>query len=334
MPLYDLIMQNQEKLRSLENLFREYKFNLDHFFGSLDQKKTEQIFELFLNCTGKLIFTGVGKSGIVAKKLASSMVSTGIPALYLSSINALHGDIGMISPNDLMIFISRSGENRELLDLATLVKNRGMVLTSWVSSPSSHLADLSDVAICLPFVKELCPFDLAPTTSSTVQLIFGDILLVALMQARGVTFDDYALNHPAGAIGKKTTTRVYDLMLVEERMPLCSPDQLLREAIVEMTEKRCGCLLVIDMKRHLKGIFTDGDLRRFIQREGASIFERSMSDLMTSNFISIDRNILAWQALRLMQKDPGKKVMMLPVLEGKKLAGLLHMHDIVSSGIS
>ena len=334
MPLYDPIMQNQEKVRSLENLFREYKFNLDHFFSSLDQKKTEQIFELLLNCTGKLIFTGVGKSGIVAKKIASSMVSAGIPAVYLSSLNALHGDIGVVSPNDLMVCMSRGGESQELLDLTTLVKKRGIIVTAWVSSPSSRLASLSDVAICLPFVKELCPFDLAPTTSSTVQLIFGDILLVALMQAKGVTFDDYALNHPAGTIGRKTKMRVYDLMLVEEKMPLCFPNQLLREAIVEMTEKRCGCLLVIDRKSHLKGIFTDGDLRRFIQKEGASVFEKSMSDLMTPNFISIDRNLLAWQALRLMQKDPGKKVMMLPVLEGKRLAGLLHMHDIVSSGIS
>jgi len=318
----------------LEALFGQYRSHLDHFFRYLDFERTRDIFHLFLTCRGKIIFTGLGKSGIVAKKLASTMISTGISSTYLSPANGLHGDIGVVTSDDLTVCLSKSGESQELLDLVTCVKKRGSQVVAWVSNPSCRLMRVSDAGIYLPVIKELCPFNLAPTTSAVVQLIFGDVVTVALMKAKKFSLSDYALNHPAGSIGKKTAIYVRDLMLVDQRLPLCHLDQLLSDAIVEFTRKRCGCLLITDGEGHLKGIFTDGDLRRAIARDGTEVFNRPMCDLMTSPFLAINKNLLAWQALAVMQKNPDKRVMMLPVLEGKQLVGLIHMHDIVQLGIS
>jgi len=318
----------------LKELFEEYQLNLNHFFDQIDCEKAEQIFHLFLNCKGKLIFTGVGKSGIIAEKLSTTMISTGTTSLYLPPMNALHGDIGIVDEKDLLICISKSGESDELLNLIPFVKKRGAKAIAWVSNPECRLIKSCDVGINLPFIKELCPFDLAPTTSTAVQLIFGDVLTMALMKAKRFSIDEYALNHPAGNIGKKITVRVHDLMLKDRFLPLCRPDQPLREAIIELTNKRCGCLLITDDQNHLKGIFTDGDLRRSIQKDPARVLEKPMRELMTPNFFSINQNLLAWEALSLMQQSPGKRVMMLPVLEKERLIGLLHMHDIIQAGIN
>ena len=318
----------------LKELFEEYQQNLNHFFESIDQEKGEKIFQTLLKCEGTLIFTGVGKSGIIAEKLAMTMISTGTKALYLPPMNALHGDIGIVNEKDVLICISKSGETKELLQLLPFVHRRGTTTIAWVSNLTSRLYSECTIGINLPFIKELCPFDLAPTTSTAVQLVFGDVLSVALMKAKKFSLDEYALNHPAGNIGKKITLRVHDLMLKEARLPLCRPDQPLREALIELTNKRCGCLLVIDEKEELQGIFTDGDLRRAIQSSTPGILEKSIQDLMTSNFFSISENVLVTEALSIMQQNPNRRVMVMPILDSKRLVGLLHMHDIVQAGIS
>ncbi|NGX51618.1 MAG: Arabinose 5-phosphate isomerase KdsD [Chlamydiae bacterium] len=318
----------------LKDLFEEYQSNLNFFFDKIDVAASEKIYQIFLACEGMIIFTGVGKSGIIAEKLAMTMISTGTKALYLPPMNALHGDIGIVTEKDVLICISKSGESSELLSLIPFAKKKGAKTVAWVSNPYSRLLAECDVGISLPLRKELCPFDLAPTTSTAIQLIFGDVLSVALMEAKNFSLDDYALNHPAGAIGKKITLTVDDLMVNGDRLPLCTPKDRLREVLVTLTNKQCGCVLVMDDERRVVGIFTDGDLRRTLQKNAATILETQMKDLMTPTFIHTNRGVLAWEALRHMQRDPKRRVMMMPVLDDKSLVGLIRMHDIVQAGIS
>ena len=269
----------------LKDLFEEYQRNLNYFFEHVEVSKAKEIFDLFLKCEGILIFTGVGKSGIIAEKLAMTMISTGTKALYLPPMNALHGDIGIMTEKDVLIYISKSGESEELLRLIPFAQRKGAKTVAWVSSPHSKLLLDSDLGISLPLNKELCPFDLAPTTSTSIQLIFGDVLSVALMKAKKFSLDEFALNHPAGTIGKKITLTVEDLMLQGEGLPLCNPNERLRDAIVTLTDKKCGCLLIVDNRQNLKGIFTDGDIRRALQKDPAAILEKTMEELMTPTSI-------------------------------------------------
>ena len=186
----------------------------------------------------------------------------------------------------------------------------------------------------LPLSKELCPFDLAPTTSTAIQLIFGDVLSVALMKGKEFGLDDYALNHPAGSIGKKVTLKVDDIMLKGERLPICRPNDRLRDALVTLTNKQCGCVLIMGSDEKIQGIFTDGDLRRALQNDAAAMLEKEMKDLMTSTFISTQKGILSWEVLRKMQENPNRRIMMMPILDKENLVGLVRMHDIVKAGIN
>lgn len=317
----------------IQELFEDYQTNLNDFFDHVDAKKAEEIFNLFLACEGMLIFTGVGKSGIIAEKLAMTMISTGTKALYLPPMNALHGDIGIVTDKDVLVCISKSGQSEELLSLVPFVQKKGAKTVAWVSNPHARLLKACDLGINLPFNKELCPFDLAPTTSTAIQLIFGDVLSVALMKAKKFSLDDYALNHPAGSIGKKIALTVDDLMLKGEALPLCRPNDRLRDALVVLTDKKCGCLLVADKTGSLQGIFTDGDLRRAFQKDPAAMLEKTMGELMTPSCIATEKGKRALEALRLMQRDEKKWVNVVPVLESEKIIGLIRMHDLVQAGI-
>ncbi|MBF5059820.1 KpsF/GutQ family sugar-phosphate isomerase [Candidatus Neptunochlamydia vexilliferae] len=318
----------------IKDLFEEYQKNLNYFFDHVDPEKAEENFNLFLGCEGMVIFTGVGKSGIIAEKLAMTMISTGTKALYLPPMNALHGDIGIVTEKDLLVCISKSGESEELLSLVPFARKKGAKTVAWVSNPQSKLLTACDLGICLPLSKELCPFDLAPTTSTSIQLIFGDVLSVALMKAKNFSLDEYALNHPAGAIGKKITLKVEDLMLKGERLPLCPPNVRLRDALVILTDKKCGCLLITDEAGKLQGIFTDGDLRRAFQSDPAKMLEKKMEELMTPSCLFTEKNQRAFDALRFMQGDEKKWVNVMPVVESGTLIGLIRMHDLVQAGIA
>ncbi len=318
----------------LKQLFEDYQKNLAPFFEDLDIKKAEEIFHLLLNTKGTLVFSGVGKSGIIAEKLAMTMISTGTKALYLPAMNALHGDIGALSADDILICISKSGESEELLELIPFARERGAKTIAWVSNESSKLFIQCDKAICLPFRREVCPFDLAPTTSTAIQLIFGDVLAVALMRAKKFSLDQYALNHPAGLIGKKVTLKVDDLMLSGDKLPVCRPSDLLETVLSEFSAKRCGCVLVTNANGQLEGIFTDGDLRRALHIHPKEILKKEMRELMTPSFFSTNSGEYAFEALKQMQQDPKRFVTTMPVLKGKRLVGLIRMHDIVQAGIS
>lgn len=318
----------------LKELLDNQRHYTDHFFKTLDLRPVEQLVQLLLQCSGVLFFTGVGKSGLIAKKIAFTMVSTGTRAFYLSPTDAVHGDLGMVSSNDVFIMLSKSGESDELINLVPAIRNKGAKLVGVVCNQQSRLADACHVTIPLPFQRELCPFDMAPTMSTTSQLLFGDLLAIALMQHKNFSLDQYALNHPSGQIGKRITLKVKDLMLTGDRIPLCKPEDQLGQILVELSNKRCGCILIVDNSGKLMGIFTDGDLRRTLQKVGGQVLESCMKDVMNPNFCSIGPEVLAWEAMKSMEANEQKRIMVLPVLDiESKVLGLLHMHDIIQSGI-
>lgn len=315
----------------LHQLFDLARDNIETFFEQIDVDSAERVFELFLRTRGVIFFTGVGKSGLVASKIAATFTSTGTKSLYVSPQDALHGDIGIVSPEDLFVFLSKSGESEELLQLTPYLRNKGVKLVAVVSKAGSRLSRACDLEIVLPFKNELCPFDLAPTTSSIIQLIFGDVMAAALMRKKQFTLDAYALNHPAGQIGK-STLKVADLMVKEDQLPLCHPEERLAEVLDRMTAKRCGCLIVVDHEKRLQGIFTDGDLRRALQQR-KDVMETQVGELMTKGGRMIPHSAFAWEAMRQMEEDQQKPITILPVVDEGRVRGLIKMHDLVQSGL-
>lgn len=316
------------------SLFKQQKGHINYFFENIDHEATEKIIDKLHNCSGSIIFSGVGKSGIIAKKLAVTFSSTGVKSFYLSPLNALHGDLGMVGSEDIFILLSKSGQTKELLNLIPHIRQKKAFIIGLASQKKSLFHKECDLSIYLPMVKELCPFNLAPTTSAAVQLIFGDILAVALMEKNKITLQEYSLNHPSGTIGKKTTLIVDKIMRKNDDIPICKPNDLIAEVIPTLSNKRCGAIIVTDDKKNLLGIFTDGDLRRAIQNNPKDLFYQKVSNFMTKSPKSIIRDMLAWDALKLMEKNPKQLVMVLPVVEGSKVVGILHMHDILQAGLT
>lgn len=318
----------------VEELIQKQKDNLEYFFSHLDLEKAAQILDFVGQCKGLLIFSGVGKSELVAKKIAFTMTSTGTPALFLSATNALHGDIGIISPNDVFIMLSKSGESDELLHLIPYLRNKGVPILALVSQEGSRLAKACDLYLCLPVSSELCPFDLAPTTSAVVQMLFGDVLSVALMRKKKFSLDEYANNHPSGRIGRRISLKVKDLMLAGEKVPLCRPEATLISTLVELSNKKCGCVLVTDEQGLLLGIFTDGDLRRALEKDAIGALEKKMQDLMTLSPRQIAPDSLAWEALKMMEDDQKQPISVLAVTDDNhRVIGIVRVHDIIQSGL-
>jgi len=320
-------------VKDMKTLFNQQKKYLDYFFEKLDLKKAEKILDAFIECQGNLVFSGVGKSGIIAQKLATTFASIGARSFFLPPGNALHGDIGMISEKDLLIFLSKSGETSELLHLIPFIQKRGSKIVSLHSNSHSQLAKISDLSMELPLLRELCPFNLAPTTSAVLQLIFGDVLAVAMMERKNFGLKDYILNHPAGMIGKKLTLKVNHLMLTGEAIPFCSPKDRLIDVLHEISNKCCGCLLVVDEKKNLLGIFTDGDLRRSLQSDGINAMQKTMESLMVKNPMTIEANVLAIDAMKQMEENPQRLVTVLPVTNDQQVTGILRLHDVIQAGL-
>lgn len=318
----------------LKTLFERQKKSLDHFFSSVDVSAVEKVLEKMFSCKGVLILMGVGKSGHIAQKIAATLSSTGSRSSYLCPSHALHGDLGFVTKDDIFLLFSKSGESQELLDLIPHIRRKGAFIIAAVSHENSRLAKVSDLSICLPLKEELCPFNLAPTTSTALQLLFGDSLAIALMQKRQFTMNDFAANHPSGFLGRKLTMKVADLMLKGEQLPICRPEDKLIDILHELSAKKCGCLLVCDAEGHLKGIFTDGDLRRAIESKGASSLQETLSRLMTASPLTIPSHQLVVEAMRQMEADSSRLVTVLPVLEQNRVVGLLRMHDIVQAGLA
>ena len=316
-----------------ELLLNKQKF-LNHFFADLSLEKLEEVLSILLKCEGMVIFTGVGKSGLVGKKIARSMTSTGTRAFFLSPTDALHGDIGIVRQGDVFVIISKSGETEELLNLVPYLRSRNITIIAFLSKKGSRLEKAVDCALFLPLERELCPYDMAPTTSTTIQSIIGDILTVALMRKKEVTLDQYALSHPAGNIGKKASLSVNDLMVKGDKIPICSESDRIIETLVELSSKQCGCLLVVSPENTLQGIFTDGDLRRSLLTHGPTVLEKPVGELMTKGPRTILQNALAVEAVRKMEENQKCAITVMPVVNAEeKLTGLVKLHDILQAGI-
>lgn len=318
----------------IKELFDKKRQYVNYFFDYVNLEEAEKFLQILVHCQGTIVLTGIGKSGLVAEKIAVTMTSTGTRALFMSPFNALHGDLGILRDKDLFVILSKSGETDELLTLIPYLRNKGVRLMSIVSNANSRLTKACDFSITLPLEKELCPFDLAPTTSTVIQMIFGDILTIALMRHNRFTLDEYALNHPSGRIGKRITMKVEDLMLTGSKVPLCHPQDKLVDTLVELSNKRCGCVLIVNEEKKLQGIFTDGDLRRALSHKGPQALELPMEQLMTPTARSVSPGKLAWEAMQLMESDQKHPITCLAVLEeNRKVLGLIKMHDIIQSGL-
>jgi arabinose-5-phosphate isomerase len=318
----------------LKALFDDQRRYLNHFFEKIDIEAAEQVLEKLSACKGVIIFSGVGKSGHIAEKVTNTLISTGTRAFFLSAANALHGDLGFVTQADLFICFSKSGATQELLHLIPHIRKRGAHTIAIVSMKNSPLEKVADQTICLPFEREICPYDLAPTTSTVSQLIFGDSLAIALMQKKKFSISDFALNHPGGLLGRKISLTVADLMLKGASLPLVHPEDLLMHVLHELSAKKTGCLLVVNEAMELLGIFTDGDLRRSIESKGPDALRLPLSELMTHHPKTISPSHLAVDAMRQMEIDPSRLVTVLPVVEKGQLVGLVRMHDILQKELS
>lgn len=288
----------------------------------------EACVERILHCKGRVVITGVGKSAIIANKIVATLNSTGTPALFMHAADAIHGDLGMIQEQDIVICISKSGNTPEIKVLVPLLKNLGSVLVALVSNTKSYLAEQADFVLNGSIDEEACPHNLAPTTSTTVHLALGDALAVCLLEARGFTSDDFAKYHPGGALGKQLYLKVGDV-LSKGLIPVVDENAGLSEVIIEISGKRLGATAVNDAEGNLKGIITDGDLRRMLQRT-LEIHSLRAKDIMTVNPKTISKDEFAVRALNLMRNY---NITQLVALDQDKIAGFVHIHDLMKEGI-
>ena len=278
---------------------------------------------------GKLILMGIGKSGHIAQKISATLSSTGTPSFFIHPTEAAHGDLGMIDKKDAILILSNSGETKEIIEILPALKRCAGSIFTLTNNADSTIAKTGDINILIKANEEACPLDLAPTSSTTLALVFGDALAVSLLEHRGFTKDDFAKSHPAGQLGKKLTTLVKDIAIMDNSTPVVSKDASLKDALIEITEKKLGITLVADGKKII-GIFTDGDLRRCLNQE-KDLVKTSIGTVMTNNFKSIAHDALAIDAAEIMEKN---KIFTLVVTHSKDNAsGIITMHQLLESGI-
>lgn len=284
---------------------------------------------LIYACQGKVVVMGMGKSGHIGKKMAATFASTGTPAFFVHPAEASHGDLGMVSKNDVVIAISNSGESNEILALIPVLKRQHIALICMTGRPDSAMGRVADVHLCVHVPQEACPLGLAPTTSTTATLVMGDALAVSLLEARGFTAEDFALSHPGGALGRKLLLHVADIMHSGDELPHVTRDASLRDALLEITRKNLGLTVIVDGLMKIEGIFTDGDLRRIFDM-GIDFQRATIGEVMTPGGIRVRPNMLAVEALNLMQT---KNITSILVADDDHLLGVVHMHDMLRAGV-
>lgn len=327
-------MDNKAHFSDVVGLLRLESNAIAETAKRLEEHQVERVMDLLAACKGKVVILGVGKSGIIAQKIAATLTSTGTAALYLHPSDALHGGLGIVNPDDVVIVLSNSGETDEIVEMLPYLKRRQVPIVAIVGNLNSTLARRAEAVLDASVDHEACPLNLAPTTSTTVALALGDALAMTLMKIKGLTTDDFAVNHPAGRLGKRLTLKVADLMHSGQQNPTITAGSTWVSVIQGISNGGLGAVSVVDESGKLAGIITDGDLRRTIQRlDHASLEDLKCEQIMTRNPVVVSADTLAYDALRLMEDRPSQ-ISVLPVVDEAHVSvGLIRLHDIVRSGL-
>ena len=296
---------------------------------SIDKEFVKAV-DVIYNCTGRVVLTGMGKSGLIARKIVSTLNSTGTPAIYLHPTDALHGDLGMVRKEDVVILISKSGDTEEIINLLPMLKRLKVTLITMCGEKNSKLGNECDIYLNISIKEEACPHDLAPTASTTATLAMGDALSVALLQKRGFTAEDFAFLHPGGSLGKRLSLEIKEIMIKGDKIPKVMENTSIKDVIFEITSKRLGTTTVVDKEGFLTGIITDGDLRRLLERT-LDIKELTAKDIMKKDPKVMKDNYLASFALQ--QMENFKITTMIIVDDENKPSGIIHLHDLINLGL-
>lgn len=322
MSVQDFITRGKQVLTIEKQAINQLEQYIDQSFQNACQ--------LMFDCKGRIIVIGMGKSGHIGNKIAATLASTGTPSFFVHPGEASHGDLGMITEQDVVILISNSGETSEVINIIPVLKRIGAKMISMSGNKASSLAKLSDEHICIKVEQEACPLGLAPTASTTATLVMGDAFAVALLEARGFTSDDFALSHPGGSLGKRLLLTLKDIMHSGIHIPIVKCDDIIKDALIEMSEKGLGMTAIVNDNNQLEGIFTDGDLRRILENK-VDIHQTKISDVMTTHCTTVAPNMLAAQALNIMEN---KRINgLLVVDESNQPIGALNMQDLLKAGI-
>ncbi len=318
----DIVLRGREVVAIERSGLERLERLVDHNFA--------EAIELLERSTGKVVLTGVGKSGIVAQKITATLNSTGTPALYLHPIDALHGDLGVVQSEDVVVVLSKSGNTTELSQLFPALRALGVQIIAITGNLNGPISSVATVTLDCSVEREACPFDLAPTASTTAMLALGDALAVVLYERKGFTEEDFAATHPGGNIGRRLLLRLEDLMKSGQDIPIVLPDEDFNGVIVEMSRKRLGATLVADQDGKLAGIITDGDLRRLLERR-TDIYQLTAQAMMTPNPMAVSADMLGSAGLALLEKN---KRTQLPVVDGSGvILGIIHIHDLIEAGL-
>ena len=318
-------LQNADILNAIKTIDCEIEA-INELKDLLDENLTKAL-DLIENAKGRIILSGMGKSGHIAKKIAASLASTGTPSFFIHPAEASHGDLGMVTDDDVIIAISNSGESRELIDILNYSKRFGIKLIAITKNPESSLGKAGDIVLRLPNAKEACPLGLAPTSSTTATLVLGDVLTTGMIERRGFSKTQFNERHPGGKLGS-ILQKVKDLMHTGDEMPILDETAGINEIILEMTSKRLGCVGFVNQNGELTGMFTDGDLRRCINQDLKQV---KAKDIMTKNPITLSKEIFATEAIKILNE---RKITNIFIVEDKKPIGVLHIHDLLQKGIA
>jgi len=314
-------------IQEAQQVFRTEEQGLAAVRGRIGEEFRQAV-DLIYQCPTRLVITGIGKSGIIGQKISATLNSTGTPSFFLHPVEALHGDLGMVAPTDVVIAISYSGETTELNALLSSLKKRGTTIIAMTGGMGSSLARAADVVLDIGIPKEACPLGLAPTTSTTATLAMGDALSVVLLNKKEFQASDFRENHPGGSLGERLKVQVREVMLTGAAIPVIGSDRSGVEAMQVLNEKSLGAVLVIDGEQTVVGIITDGDIRRYVV-DSANLKELNVEEIMTLEPVTIDAGIQAADALSIMQRH---EITVLPIVEEGRLAGILHLHDLLGKG--
>ena len=323
-------IKDQDRIKSLAQNVLETEARAVTVLKDRIDGKFVRACEICLECQGRIVVIGMGKSGHIGSKIAATLASTGSPAFFVHPGEASHGDLGMITGPDVVLAISNSGETSELITILPMIKRLGVNLISMTGKPASTLSKAADVNLDVSVAEEACPLNLAPTASTTATLALGDALAVALLEARGFTEEDFARSHPSGSLGRRLLLHVGDLMHSGDQIPRIAADKPLSEGLLEMSRKGLGMTTVFSDDNHLEGVFTDGDLRRAID-DSLDLRTTLMRDVMTPRGYTISPELLAAEAVRMMQTH--KITSLLVISEADELVGVLHIHDLLRAGV-